>query len=54
MSVKYRPSTAEDAKLLEKPAEFVGTKISIYWDGDKVFYPATVLRQDAETNKYVV
>jgi hypothetical protein len=54
MNIKYRPSTAEDQQLLKFPGEFVGCNISIFWDGDNVFYPCTVVRYDTETDKFAV
>lgn len=52
MSIKYRVATPEDFQKLG--AEFVGVKISIFWDGDNVYYPCTVVRYDSEKDEFFV
>lgn len=32
----------------------IGKKIAILWDGDKVFYPANIIRYDPSTQAYTV
>ncbi len=51
MSDSYRFPTEEEKKLGQ---QLVGTKISIFWDGDDVFYPSTVRGYDASKGTFSV
>lgn len=51
MTDSYRfPS--RDEKLLGQ--ELIGKKITIFWDGDNVFYPCTVTGFDGSNGKFTV
>lgn len=51
MTDAYRfPS--RDEKLLGQ--ELIGKKITIFWDGDNVFYPCTVTGYDGSNGKFTV
>lgn len=51
MSDQYRLPTSEE-KLLK--SELIGRKVSIFWDGDDVFYPGTVTGYDAARDSFSV
>lgn len=51
MSELYRVPTAEEK--LQKH-ELVGRKISIFWDGDNVFYPGIIKGYDEKTDAFSV
>lgn len=43
-----------DPTLLQYGRQLVGERITIYWDGDDVFYPARILDFIEDTNMYKV
>lgn len=51
MADLYRFPTREEKQFGQ---ELVGKKITIYWDGDNVFYPCTVIEFDSSNGKFNV
>lgn len=51
MSVQYRSPTAEEKT---QNHELVGKRISIFWDGDNVYYPGLVTAYDPNGDKFSV
>lgn len=51
ISDKYRFPNREEKQL---GPELVGKKVAIYWDGDKVYYPATLTSYNENTQKFCV
>lgn len=51
MADKYRIPSAEEKQLGQ---ELIGKKITIFWDGDNVFYPCIVTEYDATNDKFGV
>lgn len=51
MSVLYRLPTAEEKA---QKHELVGKRISIFWDGDNVYYPGLVTAYDANGDNFSV
>lgn len=47
----FTPPTDEERQW---SVNLVGWRISIYWDGDDVFYPALVTKYDNESDKFLV
>lgn len=43
--------TEEESQWVE---ELVGRRISVFWDGDQVFYPALVTRYDEAKEKFLI
>ena len=51
MSDNYRVPSATEIVLRQ---ELINAKISIFWDGDNVYYPCTITGYDEITDKFSV